>query len=1289
MAGNEEENKLAVKEKTKLDEPFAIIHIQPLIWGLRFRYNAKKNGEAYSVLRGTNSTTECPLYPTIKVFNHFGKQMFVIVSCVTKKGPPYLQHPFQIVGSSCDDKGYYHSIVDIPEDSRATELVLKNIGIKVVRKQDMVKSLEIRERDRVDPFNAGFSHKIDFEKIDVSSVRLAIQVYLQKPDGEFGVALKPIVTEPIYNGRLASKTLDIVFLSPDEGSMKGGELITLLCTKIFYEDIIVKFIHEESGWQGFGKLVEPFHHRKFVLFFETPCYDGPRSEQGKYSFVDVKIQLERRSDGKRSGMVPFKFISHGSDLGVMLKNVAVRSLQVDHEIPNSNKMPRIVKGRPYLEIVRQPCPIVKFPHEKESSKYDSHIFGEAKGHAKKSYMTIKFFNNIYKMFLSVCCVTADYPYNFHPNSIVTKTENHKFIRNGFIHEIPIEANQKELVFNEPLLFSIQHLKKSDYEAKQLEIEGLKVNPFGSVPEFSEAVKSMDVHRVRLGFFGYYEKNDEIMPLDLVVSNVITDARIVKRPCIRSLSRGFGPVNGGVYLILCCDNIDPNDTKVEFYHENEDKEITWKVQANPVYFHEQAAIICRTPSYYDQNTKSVIDVNIQLIKGSCDLRSIPYPFMLWPIPVRVMNHLSSLMSQSASIEYHDEETSSDSEDEEKNEEMDIESSRDVAESVKKQTMKRMRESSTLISIKPLPKRPANVDSGQIKKGYPVPPPFRQLGNTSDAELQKIVNQFSLGTTETPQTLAVKCETDVKLDTSKNLPNSNPNMFCTPQQGVPPESLQVPSTSQQKCNTFDTSSVLENHQNAIYNEFCPLQNNTASNWAQMSSLDANPPVSSVEQPAGTPNECSIPDTVKRLYSKEQEREDQNLKFLGVDLVDFFKNSKPLAPLSPSKLGNNNIVENLSVNNVLSQDTFGASSDGLQREPQRPVEKSSSTKYPASPATTARKQDNDIFSCVTGVDDELFRIIADLQNHDYPTSDVQKSQQYTPHPVNSPMESNYFPCSTNMYQQPTAGHQPMPPNGPHKHPGLMRVKSEPHGYCNDPNIPQLVSAPCAPQCCCNVHNPMQVQVNYTNPGQFCARNQCSRQMSNPHYPVSMSYNGPYQWSGRGVDQPQDNFMNVVAPAVDCQSNGCTMAHRQPCGSNTYYKHGHQNMARTEVDSVNASSPDFWHQYGGHSVPQLQMNNPGCNQTLANQYTSYQPQMIPQQSNSYPLQQRITSTDSDNQYPGPRNQNFAHSEAPLVEATLQKQYPQVIVQHNAPVAGSVNLLTASKTENRLDGFNNERLSD
>ena len=59
-------------------------------------------------------------------------------------------------------------------------------------------------------FSGGFSHKNNPQNIDLNCVRLAFQVFLEGNEkGAFTFALKPVVSDPIYDKSKANRLMTV------------------------------------------------------------------------------------------------------------------------------------------------------------------------------------------------------------------------------------------------------------------------------------------------------------------------------------------------------------------------------------------------------------------------------------------------------------------------------------------------------------------------------------------------------------------------------------------------------------------------------------------------------------------------------------------------------------------------------------------------------------------------------------------------------------------------------------------------------------------------------------------------------------------------------------------------------------------------------------------------------------------------------------------------------------------------------------------------------------------------
>src|SRR5688500_17584323 len=97
-------------------------------------------------------------------------------------------------------------------------------------------------------FVAGFSHKSQPGSIDLNSVRLCFQVFLEAPEhGQFKIPLKAVVSEPIYDKK-AINDLTIMKLSECCSPVIGNREIILLCDKVSKGEQNRKTTSDDSRW---------------------------------------------------------------------------------------------------------------------------------------------------------------------------------------------------------------------------------------------------------------------------------------------------------------------------------------------------------------------------------------------------------------------------------------------------------------------------------------------------------------------------------------------------------------------------------------------------------------------------------------------------------------------------------------------------------------------------------------------------------------------------------------------------------------------------------------------------------------------------------------------------------------------------------------------------------------------------------------------------------------------------------------------------------------------------------
>ncbi|XP_016963136.1 embryonic polarity protein dorsal isoform X1 [Drosophila biarmipes] len=295
----QQQQQLPQSTKNVRKKPYVKITEQPAGKALRFRYECE--GRSAGSIPGVNSTPENKTYPTIEIVGYKGRAV-VVVSCVTKD-TPYRPHPHNLVGKEGCKKG----VCTLEINSETMRAVFSNLGIQCVKKKDIEAALKAREEIRVDPFKTGFSHRFQPSSIDLNSVRLCFQVFMESEQkGRFTSPLPPVVSEPIFDKK-AMSDLVICRLCSCSATVLGNTQIILLCEKVAKEDISVRFFEEKNGqsvWEAFGDFQHTDVHKQTAITFKTPRYHTlDITEPAK-----VFIQLRRPSDGVTSEALPFEYV---------------------------------------------------------------------------------------------------------------------------------------------------------------------------------------------------------------------------------------------------------------------------------------------------------------------------------------------------------------------------------------------------------------------------------------------------------------------------------------------------------------------------------------------------------------------------------------------------------------------------------------------------------------------------------------------------------------------------------------------------------------------------------------------------------------------------------------------------------------------------------------------------------------------------------------------------------------------------------------------------------------------
>ncbi|XP_016412320.1 nuclear factor NF-kappa-B p100 subunit-like [Sinocyclocheilus rhinocerous] len=297
--------------------PYLQIIEEPKQRGFRFRYECE--GPSHGGLPGASSERNKRTYPTVKVSNYLG-QARIEVQLVTHTDPPRV-HAHSLVGRHCNENGI--CTIDVgPNDLTAQ---FSNLGILHVTKRGVAEVLTKRLREEKRRMKESGYKFTDAEEqtflqeakelgkiMDLNIVRLKFTAYLQDSNGSFTRALKPVVSNHIYDSKSPNASnLKISRMDKTSGSVLGGEEVFLLCDKVQKDDIDIRFYEEEDdgGWEAFGDFSPTDVHKQYAIVFKTPpyrCADITRP-------VTVFLQLKRKKGGGCSEPKQFTYIPHNQD----------------------------------------------------------------------------------------------------------------------------------------------------------------------------------------------------------------------------------------------------------------------------------------------------------------------------------------------------------------------------------------------------------------------------------------------------------------------------------------------------------------------------------------------------------------------------------------------------------------------------------------------------------------------------------------------------------------------------------------------------------------------------------------------------------------------------------------------------------------------------------------------------------------------------------------------------------------------------------------------------------------
>uniref|UniRef100_A0A803TUL9 Nuclear factor kappa B subunit 2 n=1 Tax=Anolis carolinensis TaxID=28377 RepID=A0A803TUL9_ANOCA len=281
--------------QSSAEGPFLTIIEQPKQRGFRFRYGCE--GPSHGGLPGASSEKGHKTYPTVKISNYVGLAR-IEVDLVTHTDPPQV-HAHSLVGKQCNEDG--NCIVTVgPKDMTAQ---FNNLGVLHVTKKNMMEIIKNKlqkqkMRNRSQTLTESDHDELEQEAkelkktMDLSIVRLRFSAYLRDSNGNFTLALKPVVSDPIHDSKSpGASNLKISRMDKTAGSVRGGDEVYLLCDKVQKDDIEVRFYEDdENGWQ-------------YAIVFRTPPYHKTQIDRP----VTVFLQLKRKRGGDVSDSKQFTY----------------------------------------------------------------------------------------------------------------------------------------------------------------------------------------------------------------------------------------------------------------------------------------------------------------------------------------------------------------------------------------------------------------------------------------------------------------------------------------------------------------------------------------------------------------------------------------------------------------------------------------------------------------------------------------------------------------------------------------------------------------------------------------------------------------------------------------------------------------------------------------------------------------------------------------------------------------------------------------------------------------------
>ncbi|XP_059613252.1 nuclear factor NF-kappa-B p110 subunit [Phlebotomus argentipes] len=282
----------------------------------RFRYKSEMHGSHGSLMAATNDKSK-KLYPTVQLCGFRGEAIIRCSLYQTDSDRPMPHSHKLVVRNGDEDREDPHDV--IVSTSTGFHAEFRGMGIihtakKYIAEELFKKLKTCKEAERGADLTFRDEERLkdtatrEEKNMNLNQVCLCFQAFVKDDTGQLKTLCEPVFSATINNMKSAQTgELKIVRMSSAASSVNGGDEVFLFVEKVNRKNIKVRFFEEdESGqciWSAYGNFTEIDVHHQYGIVLTTPEYHKKDIRTQK----DVKIQLERPSDGDRSDSLPFTY----------------------------------------------------------------------------------------------------------------------------------------------------------------------------------------------------------------------------------------------------------------------------------------------------------------------------------------------------------------------------------------------------------------------------------------------------------------------------------------------------------------------------------------------------------------------------------------------------------------------------------------------------------------------------------------------------------------------------------------------------------------------------------------------------------------------------------------------------------------------------------------------------------------------------------------------------------------------------------------------------------------------